>query len=88
MGFRERARRTVDDKRSIELAVRLLRDDSYIGDGDVGCVSNAPTGIRIECGDATLDLVEDCTHLYLTDRGHDGPWVLASEQLADFIHSL
>lgn len=87
LGYRERRRYTINATRASELVTRLLRDDGYVDGGDVGCVGD-PIGIRIECAGAVVDVVEDCTHLYLTEAHHDGEWVLLSEEAGTFVREL
>jgi hypothetical protein len=87
LGYRMGRQAKLADAAAHELARRLVLDVSYYDAGDYGCVGN-PVGIRIARGMATIDVVEDCGHLYLTAAGHEGPWVLLSSDMAAFVSEL
>lgn len=58
---------------------------SYV-DGDYGCVGD-PFGVRLSNGDANLDFVADCGHLFLDEKGDNhGP--LFSPEMIEFLDSL
>ena len=83
------------DKRAVALAAsdaaelvgRLAETGAYL-DGDIGCVSDDPLRIEIRRGGASLALVFDCGHLYLTPRRHDGPFVILSSDVIERIEAL
>lgn len=69
-----------------DLVARLALSTSYV-DGDVGCVGG-PVGYTVARGTLSIDFVEDCHHVFLTDRGHEGRWALFSPEMATFLHGL
>lgn len=87
LGYRVRGSRVLSVAHASELATRFMQPTSYYDGGDVGCTGD-PVGIRIAAGARSVDVVEDCSHLYLTEEGHDGAWVLLSSDMADHIRTL
>ncbi|MBL0220226.1 MAG: hypothetical protein IPQ07_40945 [Myxococcales bacterium] len=86
LGYRDQGVRVLTQSLTDELAARLALATSYT-DGDVGCVGD-PVGIGVARGSLTLDFVEDCSHVYLTEQGHAGRWALFSSEMAVFIRGL
>lgn len=72
---------------ALVLIRHLDQREAYLDDGDYGCVGD-PLGIHIVRGRATLDLVVDCGHVYLTDRGHEGPFVLLAPEMMELVARL
>lgn len=59
---------------SVRFIAKLLQP--IYTDGDCGCFVDPSIGIRIQRGAATLDLVVNAAHLFLTPEGHDGRFVV------------
>lgn len=87
LGYRETAKRNLAAAVADELAARLLRDTSCVGDGDYGGLGQ-PIGLSLTRGGATVQLVEDCGHLFLTPEGHDGDFALFAPDMATFVEKL
>ena len=86
LGYRVTRRRAVPQPLADDLVRRLALATSYV-DGDVGC-DGLPVGIAVARGSVAINFVEDCHHVYLTERGHEGRWALFSPQMATFLDAL
>ncbi len=86
LGYRDTGVRVLAQPLADDLVARLARETSYL-DGDVGCVGD-PIGLRVARGSLAIEFVEDCSHLYLTEKGHSGHWVLFSSEMATVIKEL
>lgn len=86
LGYRLTRVRALAQPLADDLVARLARATSYT-DGDVGCVGD-PVGIGVARGGLSIEFVEDCSHLYLDERGHAGRWMLFSSEMAMFIKGL
>jgi hypothetical protein len=88
--FREdHAKRTVTLAADVsEEIVARLAEAGTNQDGDIGCVSDDPLHIELQRGDASLSLVFDCGHLYLTPQGHAGPFVILASDFIERIEAL
>ncbi len=86
LGYRVTRVRVLAQPLADDLVARLALATSYV-DGDVGCVGK-PVGIAVARGIQAIHFVEDCSHVYLTEQGHDGRWALFSSEMATFITGL
>lgn len=87
LGYRETAKRNLTATVAHELAALLLRDTSCMDGGDYGCFGTS-IGLSLTRGGATVQLVEDCGHLFLTPEGHLGDFALFEPDVATFIEKL
>ncbi|MEO6772828.1 MAG: hypothetical protein ABI467_07360 [Kofleriaceae bacterium] len=86
LGYQLSHVRVVAQPLADELVARLARATSYT-DGDVGCVGD-PVGVGVARGGLSIEVVDDCSHLYLTEQHHAGRWVVLSSEMATFIERL
>jgi hypothetical protein len=66
--------------RSAELVARLVRDESW-SNGVVGCVSNAPYKIAIDCVGASTTFSDSCGNIFDANDKQLGTW---SEGMIDW----
>jgi hypothetical protein len=68
--------------RSAEFVERLGRSESW-STGVIGCVSNAPDKIALECGDASLTIFDSCNNIFDATETQIGTW---TTKMADWFH--
>lgn len=84
MGAYVQRRHVLGRATSVRAIAKLLQP--IYSDGACGCATDVSTGIRIARGAATLDLVYNAGHLFLTPEGHDGRYVILLD--AEWLHEL